>query len=87
MALPFSIEIIEPTALFSIGPLYSSKLSNELDNKPSHLVNVVNNDLNHNNHLVGTLKSRLTTQLSSTIFTITHFLLPSSAITDHSTHD
>jgi hypothetical protein len=66
--------------------LYSSNASNELDNNHSHFVIVVNNDLNHNNHLVGTENSKLTIQLSSTILLIIPFLLPSSAITVHSAH-
>jgi hypothetical protein len=79
------MEIIDQTSLFSIGHLYSSKLSKELESNPSHFVKVVNNDLNPKSHLVGTLNSRFTIQFSSTIFSITHFLFQSSAITEPST--
>jgi hypothetical protein len=64
--------------------LYCSKQSNELESNPSHLVIVVNNDLNPNNHLVGTVNSKLTIPLSSIILDIIPFLLPSSAIIAHS---
>jgi len=64
--------------------LYSSNLSKELDNNPSHFVIVVNSDLNPSNHLVGTLNSRFTTQFSSFILPIIPFLFHSSAITAHS---
>jgi hypothetical protein len=84
MALPFSIEIIDHTSLFSIGPLYSSNLSKELDNNHSPFVRVVNNDLKPNNHLVGTENSKFVIQFSSYILDIIHFLLPNSAITAHS---
>jgi hypothetical protein len=84
IALPFSIDIIDHTSLFSIGPLYSSNLSNELDNNHSPLVRVVNNDLNHNKPLVGTENSKFVIQFSSYILFIIPFLFHSSAIIDHS---
>jgi hypothetical protein len=64
--------------------LKGSNLSNELDNNHSPFVSVVNSDLKPRRPLVGTLNSKLTIPLFSTIFDIKPFLLPSSAITDPS---
>jgi hypothetical protein len=84
IVFPFSIEIIDPLFLFSIGPLYGANSSNPLERIHSPFVIVVNSDLKPRSPLVGTLNSRFTIPFSSIIFVISHFLFPNSAITDHS---
>jgi len=83
IVLPVSPDINDHTDLFAISHLNGSNFSNHEDKIHSHLVAVINSFLNHNNHLVGTINSKIVVQFSVCILTISHLRVHIFSIITH----